>query len=73
MENNLDKHWRWRHVGVEMAMKLVAVDRAAGQCEAFKGDFDDEYLPNLVERYYDYRSEPLFDAVFICIYCKLAN
>ena len=73
MEKASDKHWRWRHVGVEMAMKLVAVDRAAGQCEAFKGDFDDEYLPNLVERYYDYRSEPLFDAVFICIYCKLAN
>ncbi|KAG2584356.1 hypothetical protein PVAP13_6KG300700 [Panicum virgatum] len=50
MEKASDKHWRWRHVGVEMAMKLVAVDRAAGECEAFKGDFDDEYLPNLVER-----------------------
>jgi len=23
MENNLDKHWRWRRGSVEMAMKLV--------------------------------------------------
>jgi hypothetical protein len=81
MENILDEHWRHRGIGVVMAMKLVAVDRAAGQCEAFEGDCDDEYLLNLVERYYDYRSAPLFDLFCFTnhqrdaslFYCKIAT
>jgi hypothetical protein len=54
MESTSDKQWACRHRSSEMAMKLVAVDRAVGRCEAFQGYCDEYYLLNLVERYYDY-------------------
>lgn len=34
----------------ETKMRRVAVDRARGQCEAYKGDCDDDDLLDLVER-----------------------
>ncbi|TVU02054.1 hypothetical protein EJB05_52420, partial [Eragrostis curvula] len=43
----------WRRpfgADAEMAMARVALARAAGQCEAFRGDLDYEDLPYLVER-----------------------
>ncbi|TVU02057.1 hypothetical protein EJB05_52423, partial [Eragrostis curvula] len=56
--------YRCFHVSVRMAMAWVAVARAAGQCEAFKGDLEEEDLPHLVERapslrrlYLDYFSD----------------
>ncbi|CAL5007790.1 unnamed protein product [Urochloa decumbens] len=44
--------WPWRCVNrdIESAMMSAAVDRAAGQCEAFKGSSDEESLIPLVER-----------------------
>ncbi|CAL4997279.1 unnamed protein product [Urochloa decumbens] len=45
-------HWPWRYVGevAEAATRFAAVDHAAGQCEAFKGNCDDEELMYLVQR-----------------------
>ncbi|CAO2209859.1 unnamed protein product [Urochloa humidicola] len=45
-----DKRWRCSSDSVERDMKLVAVDRAKGQCEGFKGYCNDEYLLDLVGR-----------------------
>ncbi|CAL5003457.1 unnamed protein product [Urochloa decumbens] len=44
--------WPWRCVNrdIEAVMMSAAVDRAAGQCEAFKGSCDEESLIPLVER-----------------------
>ncbi|TVU43225.1 hypothetical protein EJB05_09672, partial [Eragrostis curvula] len=39
-----------RATDAEMAMARVALARAAGQCEAFRGDLDYDDLPYLVER-----------------------
>ncbi|CAO2209855.1 unnamed protein product [Urochloa humidicola] len=46
----LDKRLRRLRDGAEWDMKLVAVDRAKGQCEAFKGCCDDDELLDLVKR-----------------------
>ncbi|CAO2164093.1 unnamed protein product [Urochloa humidicola] len=46
----LEKRWRRVDPCLRMEMMLVAVDRAKGQCEAFKGDCDDDYLADLVGR-----------------------
>ncbi|CAL5007839.1 unnamed protein product [Urochloa decumbens] len=45
-----DKRWRCGGDRAERDMKLVAVDRAKGQCEEFKGYCDDDDLLDLVGR-----------------------
>ncbi|KAL6659442.1 hypothetical protein ACP70R_003482 [Stipagrostis hirtigluma subsp. patula] len=53
MDRPKDQRWLWRHVakGMEEAMKRTAMDRAAGQCEAYGGSSNkEEDLLDLVER-----------------------
>ncbi|KAL6659441.1 hypothetical protein ACP70R_003481 [Stipagrostis hirtigluma subsp. patula] len=52
MDRPKDQRWLWRHVakGMEEAMKRTAMDRAAGQCEAYGGSSNEEDLLELVER-----------------------
>ncbi|CAO2176192.1 unnamed protein product [Urochloa humidicola] len=45
-----DERWRCANDDIERKMKLVAVDRAKGQCEGFKGYCNDDDLLDLVQR-----------------------
>ncbi|KAF8775018.1 hypothetical protein HU200_005067 [Digitaria exilis] len=54
-----DERWMRCHYSVEEKMLLAAVDRAKGQCEAFKGDCEDDYLRRLV------RSAPFLKSLSI--------
>nr|CAB3482401.1 unnamed protein product [Digitaria exilis] len=47
-EDYTDKRWIRCPCSVKQQMLRVAVDRAKGQCEAFKGNCYDGYLPHLV-------------------------
>ena len=76
MENNLDKHWRWRHGSVEMAMKLVGSSPWIAPRDSVKPS-KETLMMNICRILWKGTMttdlNPLFDAVFICIYCKLAN
>ncbi|CAO2187343.1 unnamed protein product [Urochloa humidicola] len=60
--------WRCIDRTTESAMRLAAVDRAMGQCEAFTGSCDDESLMHLVERAPSLRSLDIEHDIIYCEY-----